>query len=102
MLHDWDDSSSREILKKCRDSLGENGRLIVVEALVPEHNGPHFIKDLDVYMMALFPVRERAVSEFKKLFYSARLKFEPVKGTAESAESKTSLAMQADFKLSSC
>lgn len=81
MLHDWDDSSSREILKKCRDSLGENGRLIVVEALVPEHNGPHFIKDLDVYMMALFPVRERAVSEFKKLFYSARLKINGITPT---------------------
>jgi len=81
VLHDWDDHSSREILKNCRKSLGNDGRLMVVEAIVPEEKGSHFIKDVDVYMMALFSGRERTENEFKELFQSAGLKIDRISKT---------------------
>lgn len=78
VLHDWDDKSSELILKNCRKSLDQGGRLMVIESVVPEENGGHFIKDVDVYMMALFSGRERTKSEFNKLFESAGLKIEKI------------------------
>lgn len=81
VLHDWDDKSSELILKNCRKSLDKGGRLMVIESVVPEENGGHFIKDVDVYMMALFSSRERTKSEFNKLFESAGLKIERITPT---------------------
>lgn len=47
---------------------------MVIEALVPEERESHVVKDVDVYMMALFSGRERTKSEFKELFESSGLK----------------------------
>ena len=54
---------------------------MVIEAVVPEENGGHFIKDVDVYMMALFSGRERTESEFKLLFESSGFKLEKITPT---------------------
>lgn len=81
VLHDWDDKSSEVILKNCRHSLDQGGRLMVIEAVVPEESGGHFIKDVDVYMMALFSGRERTENEFNKLFESSGLKIDRITPT---------------------
>lgn len=74
VLHDWNDRSGEMILKNCRNSMPPGGKVMVVEAIVPEGNGSDLIKDVDVYMMALFPGRERTEGEFRSLFDSAGLK----------------------------
>lgn len=81
VLHDWDDHSSGIILKHCRQSMQKGGKIVVVESIVPTGNDYHFIKDVDVYMMALFPGRERTEEEFRSLFESAGLELVNIKST---------------------
>src|SRR2546430_1581186 len=43
VLHDWDDERARRILSNCRKAMGEDGRLLVVERVIPERLEPTFV-----------------------------------------------------------
>jgi O-methyltransferase domain/Dimerisation domain len=68
IIHDWNDEQSVTILKNCHRALGENGKLILVEAVVPEDNEPHFSKFIDLNMLVMNGGRERTAEEFRKLY----------------------------------
>ena len=36
ILHDWDDADAERILSSCREAMPPNGRLLIVEAIMPE------------------------------------------------------------------
>lgn len=74
ILHDWDDTQAEKILKNCAAVLGDSRRLLVIDAIVPEGNDRHIIKDIDVLLMALFGGKERTEAEFRKLFNAAGLR----------------------------
>ena len=82
ILHDWSDEQSRTILANCRNSMTSDGRVLVVDTVIPEGNDPHWGKLLDVNMMVLTPGRERTESEFRALFASAGLRMTRVVPTA--------------------
>jgi hypothetical protein len=73
VIHDWDDTSSIAILRNCRNSMGQNGRVLVVEMVVPETKEPSFSTLLDLNMLVMSRGRERTASEFRKLFQAAGL-----------------------------
>jgi hypothetical protein len=73
VIHDWDDTSSIAILKNCRNAMGENGRVLVVEMIVPETQEPSFSALLDLNMLVMSRGRERTASEFRNLFQAAGL-----------------------------
>ncbi|TKY47845.1 (RS)-norcoclaurine 6-O-methyltransferase [Spatholobus suberectus] len=57
VLHDWSDEECIQILKKCREAIPkENGRVIIVEAVIEEEGKHNGLKDvglmLDMVMMA--------------------------------------------------
>ncbi len=68
IIHDWNDDQSVAILKNCHRSLPENGKLILVEAVVPETNEPHFGKFIDLNMLVMTGGRERTETEFRELY----------------------------------
>jgi hypothetical protein len=68
IIHDWNDEQSVTILKNCHRALGENGKLILVEAVVPEGNEPHFSKFIDLNMLVMTGGRERTEEQFRKLY----------------------------------
>jgi len=68
IIHDWDDEQSVAILKNCHRALPENGRLILVEALVPQTNEAHFSKFIDLNMLVMTGGRERTEAEFRELY----------------------------------
>jgi hypothetical protein len=51
-----------------------NGRVILVEMIVPRGNEPHFAKLIDIEMLALVSGRERTESDFAELFAQAGLR----------------------------
>jgi len=55
-------------MKNCHRALPENGKLIFVEAVVPEGNEPHFGKFIDLNMLVMTGGRERTEAEFRKLY----------------------------------
>ncbi|MGE3358632.1 MAG: methyltransferase [Acidimicrobiia bacterium] len=78
VLHDWADEPSAAILRNCRAAMGTGDRLLVVEAVVPEGNGPSVAKDWDVTMMLYTGGRERTEAEYRALLAAAGLRIERV------------------------
>jgi SAM-dependent methyltransferase len=68
IIHDWDDDQSVAILKNCHRALAENGKLILVEAVVPADGAPHFSKFIDLNMLVMTGGRERTEAEFRELY----------------------------------
>jgi cyclopropane fatty-acyl-phospholipid synthase-like methyltransferase len=59
------------ILRNCHRALPENGKLILVEAVVPSTNEPHFSKFIDLNMLVMTGGRERTAEEFRALYDAA-------------------------------
>ena len=68
IIHDWNDEQCITILKNCHLALPENGQLILVEAVVPASNEPHFSKFIDLNMLVMTGGRERTEEEFRALY----------------------------------
>jgi len=71
IIHDWNDEQCRTILGHCRRAIPADGRLLVVEAVIPEGNGFFFEKLLDLNMMAVPGGLERTEREYADLLASA-------------------------------
>lgn len=71
ILHDWNDERCAQILRVCREAMGDNGRLLVIDAVVPPGNDPHPSKIMDILMMVLLEGRERTEEEFRALYQQA-------------------------------
>ncbi|MDE3097632.1 MAG: methyltransferase, partial [Chloroflexota bacterium] len=67
ILHDWDDDRAGAILRNCRRSLGDRGRLLLWEAIVPEGPEPHPAKLIDLQMLIVPGGRERTETEWRQL-----------------------------------
>jgi hypothetical protein len=67
VLHDWDDARCVVILTNIRRAIGKDGRLLVLEHIVPPGNEPSTTKEYDLLMLALFAGKERSEREFESL-----------------------------------
>ena len=69
IIHDWDDERAVAILKQCHRAMADNGRVLVVEQVIPPGNDPFIGKFLDVNMLVMCPGgKERTSEEFRILF----------------------------------
>jgi hypothetical protein len=71
VLHDWEDARAVSILRNCRRSVPLSGRLLIVEALLPDNDAPHHGKMIDLLMLAVTGGAERTKSDFSKLLAAA-------------------------------
>lgn len=76
IIHDWNDRDAITILRNCRDAMNPDGKILVVETVIPPGNEPSFGKWLDL-MMLLVGGRERSQEEYGRLFFSGRTESEP-------------------------
>ena len=67
VIHDWADEEALQILSAVRDAAPAGSRLLLVEQLMPDTPGPHWVKMLDLHMMALFAARQRSAEEYDRL-----------------------------------
>ena len=74
IIHDWEDEKAITILKNCRQHMQPNGRLIIVDCVVPENDEPDFSKTFDLNMMVMTGGKERATAEFEQLLAAAGFK----------------------------
>jgi O-methyltransferase/methyltransferase family protein len=75
IIHDWDDERATRILKNIRSQIPQNGRLIIVDAVIPEGNEPDFSKFMDLNMMVMTGGKERTAKEFDRLLAGAGFRF---------------------------
>jgi hypothetical protein len=73
ILHDWNDEKCLQILGNCRRALEgkANGRVLIVDSVVPENSEPHPSKWLDLEMLMMPGGRERTRGEWEALFAKA-------------------------------
>lgn len=67
IIHDWDDDLSITILKNIRQVIPENGKLLLLEAVVPDDNNPHFSKFMDLIMLTMTGGCERTAQQYETL-----------------------------------
>jgi len=67
IIHDWDDESSIKILQNIRTAMNENGKVLIVEMVVPEGNEPSAAKLLDIQMLVMETGKERTADEYRRL-----------------------------------
>jgi SAM-dependent methyltransferase len=82
ILHNWDDRQSIQILGNCRRSMRPGGRVLVIDAVVPDHSAPHQSRQMDFMMLAALTGQERSVAELRPLLDAAGLRLTKVVPTA--------------------
>ena len=74
VLHDWDDADSVRILGACRRAMASDGRVLIIERLIPDDPAeavPVLLSDLN--MLVLPGGRERTNDEYGQLLAEAGL-----------------------------
>lgn len=51
IIHDWTDEPCIQILGRCREVIPRNGKLLIVDCVVPAGNAPSPAKDMDLIML---------------------------------------------------
>jgi hypothetical protein len=74
IIHDWDDERAITILKNINAAMGADGKVLVVETVVPEGNEPHYSKLLDLEMLTSPGGVERTAEEYAALLSEAGLR----------------------------
>ena len=81
VLHDWEDEEAAAILRRCAEAMRPDGRVLVVETVIPAGDEPCFGKWLDL-MMLVVGGRERTLDQYARVFAAAGLRLERVVPTA--------------------
>jgi hypothetical protein len=78
IIHDWDDERAATILRHCRHALSDGGRVLLIEAVMPAGDEPHFAKTLDLAMLVALGGHERTEDEYRLLLAKAGLELTAV------------------------
>ncbi|MGH9038063.1 MAG: methyltransferase, partial [Acidimicrobiia bacterium] len=70
IIHDWPEEQGLQILRNTRSAIAPDGKLLLLECVLPEGDEPHFGKVLDVFLMPLGGV-ERTEAEYADLLARA-------------------------------
>jgi hypothetical protein len=84
ILHDWDDARCVTILKNCQHAMAENGRVLLVETVIPSASASSFDRLLDLNILVISGGRERSEVEYQALFDAAGLRLTKVVPTVSS------------------
>lgn len=71
VLHDWNDDDCLRILRNCRQAIEDGGRLLAIDAIVPEGGGYAPEKWNDLHMLMMCDGKERTREEFADLYARA-------------------------------
>jgi hypothetical protein len=81
VVHDWRDEDAAAMLRNCGKAMKPDGRVLVVEIVVPAGNDPSFAKWMDL-MMVTYGGKERSEKQYRALFALAGLQLTRIVPTA--------------------
>jgi len=84
ILHDWPEPQALEILRNIRAAIAPEGRLLIMEFVLPEGDVQHFGKLIDLWLLMLVGGRERTYTQYVELLAAAGFRLEQVVQTATS------------------
>ncbi|MGH9968972.1 MAG: methyltransferase, partial [Pyrinomonadaceae bacterium] len=71
IIHDWNDERSTTILKNCRSAITSDGKLLLIDVVIPPGGEPHFGKFIDLNMLVMTGGLERTEEEFRRLLQAS-------------------------------
>ena len=82
LVHDYDDQRAIKLLKNCHEAIAENGKVLVVEMIVPPGNEPSLAKMVDVEALIMSAgAIERTEEQYRNLLSAAGFKLTQVIST---------------------
>ncbi|WP_067184079.1 methyltransferase [Microtetraspora niveoalba] len=73
IIHNWNDEDALRILGNVREAMSADGRVLLLEMVLPDDDSPHIGKEIDLRMLALFGGRERTRGEYAELLRASGL-----------------------------
>jgi hypothetical protein len=74
IIHDWYEDSCKTILSNIRENMPEDGKVLILDTVIPEDNSTNFGKIMDLEMMLSPGGVERTATEFADLLADAGFK----------------------------
>ena len=71
IIHDWAEDRALQILRHCHAAMPDNGKLLLVEIVLPETDEPGLGPILDMEMLLIPGGRERTAREYRELLAQA-------------------------------
>ena len=81
IIHDWDDDRAVKILKNIAGVMNPNGKVLIVEQVIPDGNVPHPGKLLDLEMLVSPGGIERTEEEYREILAAAGLRLNRIIAT---------------------
>jgi hypothetical protein len=76
VIHDWDDEHSIQILESIRAAMRADGKVLIIELLIPPGNEASPAQLIDLNMLVMLNGKERTEAEYASLLEAARLKLD--------------------------
>lgn len=70
VIHDWDDEPAVHVLRRCADAAGRQGRVIIIDAVLGEHDA-RTVAAMDLRMLMFIGGRERSLADYDALVRAA-------------------------------
>jgi SAM-dependent methyltransferase len=81
IVHDWPHEQAVGILANVRKAIGPDGKLLLMENVLPEGNTPHSGKLVDLWLLLLVGGRERTKAEYERLLADAGFRLDRITET---------------------
>ena len=78
IIHDWDDDQATRLLQSCHRALAPNGKLLLVEMVIPPDNRPSPAQAMDLNMLVVAGGRERTEDEYRQLCEAGGFRLERI------------------------
>src|SRR5215210_1549435 len=78
VIHDWDDDQATRLLQSCHRALVPDGKVLLVEMVIPPDNRPSPAQAMDLNMLVVAGGRERTEQEYRQLFQAAGFRLERI------------------------
>jgi hypothetical protein len=72
IIHNWNDEKVSIILRTCHQAMPDDGKLLILESIIPPGNEPSLAKFIDMDMLVMAGGRERTESEYRSLLRANR------------------------------
>lgn len=82
IIHDWNEDQCQTILGNVKKAMKPDGKVLIVEFVLPEDDTPHLGKLADMIMLVIPGGQERTAAEYQDLLQKARLNMTRVVPTA--------------------
>ena len=81
IIHDWTDEQCTQILRHCRKVIPAQGKLLIVDCVVPAGNAPSLSKDVDMIILTFPGGQERTEAQFRSLLQASGFELQSITPT---------------------